>query len=173
MLEKQTLARLNNLQLWCYWCKNGRVFSWSKMFLKRRNDARILSLPNWIGALTLSLLLRLISRKWDPWFMKFLPPEAALYLYYATIWPCTEYCCHIRAVILDEQQKQFYRTVGPSFTGRLELSAHHQNVINWILFYSYYFGWCSFKLVKLTLNPHSPETSTRYSNIFHNSCCVF
>ena len=92
------------------------------------------------------------------------------YLYYATIWPCTEYCYHIRAVILDEQQKRVCRTVGPSFTGPLELSAHRQNVICWILFYSYYFGQCSFKLVKLILNSHSRERSTRYSNIFHNSC---
>ena len=109
-------------------------------------------------------------RKWDPWFMKFLPHEAALYLYYAIIWPCTKYCCHIRAVILDEQQKRVCRTIGPSFTGSLELLAHLQNVICWILFYSYYFGVCLFKLVKLILNPHSHRRSTRYSNIFHNSC---
>ena len=176
MLEKLTLTCLNSLQLWCYWCKNGRVCSWSKMFLKRRNDARIISLPNWIGALTLSLLLRLISREWDPWFMKFLPPMAALYLFYATIWPCTEYCCHIRAAILDEQQKQVCRTVGPFFTSNLELSAHHQNAISWILFYSYYFGRCSFKLVKLILNPPSPGTSILvvcsrcYKVIYFNSC---
>ena len=29
--------------------------------------------------------------------MKFLSPEVALYLYKSTIYPCMEYCCHVRA----------------------------------------------------------------------------
>ena len=29
--------------------------------------------------------------------MKFLSPEAALYLYKSTIHPCMEYCCHVWA----------------------------------------------------------------------------
>ena len=50
-----------------------------------------LSAVNWIGALALSLLLKLPARKLDP--MKFLSPEVALYLYTFTIPPCMEYCC--------------------------------------------------------------------------------
>ena len=151
--------------------------SLSKTFLKRRNDPVIcLYLLNSIKALALSLLLTLISRKWDPWSMRFFPPEAAVYLYQATIWPWTEYCCQIRAVAhcicsetLDERQKRVCRTAGLLLSGPLELSAHHQNVTSWTLFYSYYFGQCSFKLVELIPNPHSSGRYTRYSNILHKS----
>ena len=80
------------------------------------------SIPNWIGALTLSLLLKSISMKFGALTcsMKFLCPKVALYLYQLTIQPRMEYCCHALAgapscflELLDKLQKQIGRTVGP------------------------------------------------------------
>ena len=59
--------------------------------------------------------------------MKFLPPDVALYLCIATIWPCTEYCCHVWACapsyyldMLDKLQKWICKTVGPSLFASFE-----------------------------------------------------
>ena len=81
--------------------------------------------------------------------------------------PCCSHC--ICSEILDERQKRVCRTAGLSLTGPLELSAHRQNVTSWTLFYSYYFGQCSFKMVELIPNPHSRGRYTRYSNILKSS----
>ena len=64
---------------------------------------RLTSLVNWIGALTLSLLLKLPPKKIGAVIrsMKFLSPEVALYLYKSTICPCMEYCCHVWAGALS------------------------------------------------------------------------
>ena len=63
---------------------------------------------------------------------KFLSPEVALYLYKSTIWPCMEYCCHVRAgapicylELLDKLQKWICRTVIPSLAVSLEPLAHY------------------------------------------------
>ena len=63
--------------------------------------------------------------------MKFLSPEAALYLYKSTLCPCMEYCFHILTgtpscflELLDKQQKRICRTVGPSPATSLEPLAH-------------------------------------------------
>ena len=52
-------------------------------------------------------------------FMKFFPPEVALYLYKSSIHPCMEYFCHVWAgapschlELLGKLQKQICRTVG-------------------------------------------------------------
>ena len=72
------------------------------------------SLVNWIGVLTLSLLLKLPPKKIRALIrsVKFLSPEVALYLYKSTICPCMEYCCHVWAgapncclELLDKPQK--------------------------------------------------------------------
>ena len=57
------------------------------------------SLLNWIGALTWSLLLKLLSRKLEPWLIlwSFYSPEVALYLCKSLICPYMEYCCHVWA----------------------------------------------------------------------------
>ena len=68
--------------------------------------------------------------------MKFLSPEAALFLYKSTLCLCMEYCFHIWAgapscylELLDKLQKTICRTVSPSFAAFLEpLLAHHQNM---------------------------------------------
>ena len=81
--------------------------------------------------------------------MKFLSPEAALYLYKCTIRPCVEYCCHVWAGapscyldLLGKLQKRICR-IGPSLAASLEPLAHCRNVASLSLFYSYYFGRCS------------------------------
>ena len=67
--------------------------------------------------------------------MKFLSPEAALYLYKSTIRPYMEYCCHVWAgapscylQLLDKLQKRICRTVGPSLVTSLEPLADRRNV---------------------------------------------
>ena len=95
---------------------------WMGLFLRKNHHLRCwgwLSLLNWIGALTLSLLLKLPPRKWEPWFVLwsfFL--QRLLSIYKSTIQPCMEYCCHVWAgapscylELLDKLQKQICRTV--------------------------------------------------------------
>ena len=53
-----------------------------------------LSLLNWIGTLTLSLLLKL-SPGVLTHSMKLLSPKVPLYLYKSTMLPCMKYCCHV------------------------------------------------------------------------------
>ena len=67
--------------------------------------------------------------------IKFLSPEAALYLYKSTIRPCMRYCFHFWAgapscylEMLDKLQKRRYSTLGPSLAASLESLAHHRNV---------------------------------------------
>ena len=64
--------------------------------------------------------------------IKFLSPEAALYLYKSTIHPYMEYCCHVWAAapsryleLLDKLQNRIYKTLGPSLAVCLEPLAHH------------------------------------------------
>ena len=106
--------------------------------------------------------------------MKFFSPEVALYLCKSTIRPCMEYCCHVWAgaprcylELLDKQQKQICRTVGPSLAVSLEPLAHCRNVASLSLFYRYYFGRCSSELAQLVPLPYSRERSTRYSDRLH------
>ena len=94
--------------------------------------------------------------------MKFLSPEAALYLYKSTIHPCMEYCCHVWAgapscylELLDKLQKPIRMTVGPSLAASLEQLAHRRNVANLSLFYRYYFRRCSSELAQLVPLPFS------------------
>ena len=63
--------------------------------------------------------------------MKFLSPEAALYLYKSTLRPCMEYCCHVWAgasnyylELLGMLQKRICRITGPSLAASLEPLAY-------------------------------------------------
>ena len=107
--------------------------------------------------------------------MKFLSPEAALYLYKSTIRPCMEYCCHVCAGVpscylelLEKLQKRICRTVGTSLAASLEPLAHSRNVASLSLFYKYYFGRCSSGLAQLVPLPFSRGRSTRYSGRLHD-----
>ena len=66
--------------------------------------------------------------------VKFLSPEAALYLYESTICPCMEYYCHVWAgasscylELLDKLPKQICWTVGPSLAASLQTMANCRN----------------------------------------------
>ena len=102
--------------------------------------------------------------------MNFPSPEAALYLYKSTIYPCTECCCNVWAgasscylELLDKLQKRICRTVGPSLATFLEPFTHRRNKASFILFYRYYFGRCSSELTQMVTLPFSRGRSTRYS----------
>ena len=63
--------------------------------------------------------------------IKFLSPEAALYLYKTTICPCMKYGCYVWAgapschlEFLDKLQKRICRGVSPSLATSLEPLAH-------------------------------------------------
>ena len=132
------------------------------LFLRKNHLLRCwdwVSLLNWIGALTLSLLLKLPPRKLEPFLwtsMKFLSPEVAVYLYKSTIHPYIEYCCHVWAgapscylELLDRLRKQICRAIVSSFAACLEPLAHRRNRASLSLLYRYYFGRCSWKLAQL------------------------
>ena len=66
------------------------MWKWMGLFLRKYNLLKCwgeLALLICIGALTLSLLLKLPPIKLEPWFNA---PEVALYLYKFTIWSCME-----------------------------------------------------------------------------------
>ena len=73
--------------------------------------------------------------------MKFLSPEAALYLYKSTIRPCMEYCCHVW-------------TSAPSCCLELQDCS--------------YLGRCSSELAQLVPLAFSRGRSTRYSDRLHD-----
>ena len=99
--------------------------------------------------------------------MRFLSPEVALDLYKSTIYPFMKYYCQFMAdapscylELLDKLQKRIWRTVGPSLPASLEPLAHRRNLTSLNLFYWYYFGRCSSKLVQLVLFPYCRGRST-------------
>ena len=115
-----------------------------------------LFLLNWIGALTLSLLVKLPPRYLELWFVVLLfvlTPEVAQYFYKSTIRPCMTYCCHLWAgtsschlEFLDKLQKWICRTIGFSFAASLKPFDHRRNVASLSFFYSYNFRRCSSEL---------------------------
>ena len=122
-----------------------------------------LYLPNWIWALTLSLLLKRPPRNLEPLIhsMKFHSPEVALYLYKFTIQPCREYCCHVWA-----GTPHYYMELLDKLKNRYP-GLNVVNVASLSLLYGYYF--CSFKLAELVPLPHSCWRSTCYSDRLHDS----
>ena len=87
------------------------------------------SLVNWIGAVTLSLLLKAVSKKYGPLIcsVKFLS-QVALDLYKSTIQLCMEYWCHVWTGALnfylhisDKQLKQVCSNAGLSLVASFEL----------------------------------------------------
>ena len=107
--------------------------------------------------------------------MKFLSPEAALYLCKSTKRPYMEYCCHGCVAVpssylelLDKLQKWICKTVGPSLDASLELLSYCSNLASLILFYRYYFGRCSSELDHLVPLSYFRRRSFRYSDRVHN-----
>ena len=135
------------------------MWKWMGLFLRKNNLLRCWgwhSLLNWIGALTLFLLIKLPPRKLESWFILwiFLLRLLCISIYKSTTRPCMEYCCHIWGgapscylKLLDNLLKRICRTIGASFAASLEPLAHRRNIATIRLFYRYYFGRCSSELV--------------------------
>ena len=107
--------------------------------------------------------------------MKFLSHEAALYLSKSTISPCMEYCCQVWAdaprcylELLDKQQKQICKIVGPLFPASVEPVTHCRNVASSSLFCRYYFGRYSSELTQQVPLLYSLGSSSYYSDRLHD-----
>ena len=131
--------------------------------------------------------------------MKIPFPEVALYLYWFTIQPCMEYCCHVWVSapncfleFLFKLQKQIYRTVGPSLATFLEalviiqlatfwwwakasreVASEGPTVAHISLFYRCYFSRCSSELAQLVSLPYCWGRSTLFSEKLHDFSVTF
>ena len=155
------------------------MWKWMCLFLRKNHLLRCrgwFSLLNWVGALTLSLLLKLAPRKLEPWFVLwsfFLLRLLciSINLPYTHAWN-TVVClgwypsCYLE--LLDKLQKWVYRTADLSLATFLEPLAHRRNVTSLSLFYRYYFGRCSSEVAQLVPLPFSRGSSTRYSHRMHD-----
>ena len=120
------------------------MWKWMGLFLRKNHLLRCWGWPsllNWIEALILSLLLKLLPRKLELWFilwsfflLRFLCISINLPSDHAWNTVATP-SCYLE--LLDKLQKQICRTVGPSLAASLELLAHRQNVACLSLFYQY------------------------------------
>ena len=152
------------------------MWKWRGLFIREYHLLRCwgwLSILNWIGVLTLSLLLKLPSRKLEPWsvlwsFFLLRLLCISINLPYSFAWntvvvfgllPPSRYL-----ELLDKLQNRTCRTVGPSLAASLEPLAHRRNVATLSLFRRHYFGRCSSELVQLVPLPYSRGRSTRYSD---------
>ena len=139
------------------------MWKWMGLFLRKNHLLRCwgwLSLLNWIGALTLSLLLKLPPRKLEPWFVLwsffFLRLLCiSINLLYAHAWNTVVtpgMVCLVATWNCEINYKSMY-----ALATSLEPFAHCRNVGSLSLFYRYYFVRCSSKLAQLVPLPFSWE----------------
>ena len=150
---------------------------WIVLLLRTNSLLRILgylSLLNWIGVLTLSLLIKIASMKFEDLIrsIKFLHC-----IPYDLTWntavmsgqlPLSRYL-----EILDKLQKQICRTVSPLLAALLEPLAHGRNLASLSLLYRYFFGRCSSELAQLVPLPYSQGRSSRCSNRLPGFSVIF
>ena len=153
------------------------MWKWMGLFLRKNHLLRCFGWPsllNWIGTLTLSLLLKLGPKKLEPQFFlwSFLLQRLlsiSINLPYANVWNIVVTSgapsCYLE--LLEKLQNRICRTVGP-FAASLKPLTHRQNVASLSLFYRYYFGRCSSELAQLVPLPFSRGRSTRYSDRLHD-----
>ena len=134
------------------------------LFMRKNHLLRCwgwLSLLNWIGSLTLFLLLKLSPRKLEPWFVLWsvfllrllwisinLPYHHAclgMHIHTHHVWAHAP-SCYLQ--LLDKLPKWIYMTVGPSLVASLELLAHPWNVVSLSVFNRFYLGRCSSELAQ-------------------------
>ena len=138
------------------------MWKWMSLLSKKNNRLRCwgwLSLWNWIGAPTLSLLLKLSPRKLEPLFI--LWSVCHLHGLLLLDWGGSP-SCYLK--LLDKLQKWIISIVGLSLAAFLEHLAHCQKS----LFYRYYFGKCSSELAQLVPRSYSGGRSTLYSDRLHD-----
>ena len=150
------------------------MWKWMGLFLRKNHLLRCWGWPsplNWIGALTLSLLLKLPPGKSEPWFvlrifflMRLLCISINLPYDHAWNTVAGAPSCYLELL----QQKRMCKIVGPLLAASLEPLVHRQNVASLSLFCRYYFGRYLFGLPELVPLSYSREMSTRYSNRLHN-----
>ena len=96
-----------------------------------------LCLLNWIGPLYIISFAKTVSEKIGALicFMKFLSPEAVLYINKSTLRPRMESCCHFWAVVpscylvmLNKLQNCLSRTEGPLLAGSLQPLVHRRSL---------------------------------------------
>ena len=156
------------------------MWKWMGPFLRKNHLLRCwgwLSLLNWIGGITLSLLPKLPPRKLELWFVLwslFLQRLLCISINLAYgharntvvtsgMVPLTS--CYLE--LLDKLQKWICRIVGLSLAVFLEPLAHCHNVATLGLFYRHYFGRYSSEVAQLVPLPYSRGRSTCYSDRLH------
>ena len=157
------------------------MWKWIGLFLRRKHLLRCwgwLSLLNWIGALTLSLLLKRPPRKLEPWFVLwsfFLLRLLciSINLPYDHVWNTVV----MSGLVLLVATWNCWISYRNGYIGLLVLhllpllnpwETASRNVASLSLFYRYYFGRCSSELAQLVPIPYSRGRSIRYSDRLHD-----
>ena len=122
-----------------------------------------LSLLNWIGPLTLILLLKLTPRKLEPWFVLL---SSLFFLKLLCISINLPYDRAWNTVVMSGLVHQRKCRIVVLFAASREPLAHCQNVASWSVLYRYCF--CSSEQAKLFPIPYSPGKSTRYFDRLHD-----
>ena len=128
------------------------MWKWMGLSLSKNHLLRYwgwLALLNWIGALKLSILLKLPKRILEPWFAlwsSFLLKLLCIYinLPYCHVWNPVVMPGLVRAPscfleLLDKLQKRICRTARPSLPASLKPLVIRWNVASLSFFYGYYF----------------------------------
>ena len=152
------------------------IWKWMGLFLIKNHLLRCrgwLALLNWIGALTLSLLLKLLPRKLEPWFVlwNFFPLRLlyiSINLPYSHAWNTFVMSRLELAVATGSCEISYKNRYIELLVFCLKPLACHRNIASLSLFNRHYFGGCSSELVELVPLPYSRGRSTRYSNRLHD-----
>ena len=155
------------------------MWKWMGLFLRKNHLLRCwgwLSPLNWIGDLTLSLLLKLPPRKLEPWFVlwSFFLLCISINLPYGHAWNAVV----MSELVLPVSTFNCWISYKNGYAGVLVLlllplwnpwnSGTRRNVASLSLLYRYYFGRCSSKLAQLVRLPYSRGKSVRYSDRLHD-----
>lgn len=129
-----------------FWVTGASDLKMDGLFLDGNNLLRYmeyLSSLSWNGALAFSLLLKLLSRTLEPWFVprSFFIVKLFFIPINMLLWSCIKWCCHVwaRAAscyldILDKLNKGVCESGGPTFAAFPESLIHFRNVarLNWL-----------------------------------------
>ena len=155
------------------------MWKWMGLFLKENHLLRCwdcLSLVNWVLALTLFPLLKLLPRKWSlySFYEVSFSRICSLFLLifytalHGVLLSCLGWCPNCYLEMVGELQKRVYKTVGTTLVASRQPLAHRRNVASWSLFYGYYFVRCATELAGLVSLHYSREKSTLYPGRLHD-----
>ena len=113
---------------------------------------------NWIGSLTLCLLLKLAARKlelsfllWSFFLLRLV--FISLNMLYNLVWNTVCLCELVLLVTIGISRISYrskYRTIGHLHAASVEPLAHHRIIFSLTVFYRYYFVRCLCKLTELS-----------------------